>query len=461
MSDVFIIKNLDSGRIRQNPVDNILLAQSVIGLTNRSLLISKNLKEYHIADSGAPIRDETGVVNGVVLVFRDISNEHQLEKQLRQSQKLESMGTLAAGIAHDFNNILAVIVGQTELIELFDTDKDSPVRPRLKKILKASYRAKNLIDQILAISRQREVSNVPVDLVPMAKEVAKFIRSSAPSTIDIIQNITEKQTVVLSNPSRIHQIFLNLCTNAVQAMGAENGALEISIESVFFDKISIQQYPDLSEGNYAMIVIADTGPGISKEVQRKIFDPYFTTKNEGEGTGLGLAVVHGIVKSQKGHITVYSEQGRGTTFRVLLPQIENDIISVKEEADYSIEHGTESILLVDDDEQLLHTGSDILENLGYKVTIHSSPDAALKAFSCEPSYFDLVITDFTMPGLSGFDLYKELSKIHPDIPVILCSGFGKGVTDESAKREGFRALLNKPFETFSLAKTIRSILDEN
>ncbi len=413
-----------------------------------------------------PLHDEFGEVKNLVVIHEDITEIRQageeqkrLERQLTEAQKMKAIGTLAGGIAHDFNNILGVIMGQAELIELFDTDESSPVRPRLNEILKASERARNLVHQILTISRHSKGTDVPVDLVPLVKEVSKFIRASSPATIEIIESIDSEKLVVLSDPSKIHQVFLNLCTNAVQAMGDSNGRLEVSLESVELDEKSVQQYAHLSVGMYVMIVISDTGPGMTPEIREKIFEPYFTTKNEGEGTGLGLAVVHGIVKQQNGHIGVYSEEGNGTTFRILLPLIDADGVVVEEEV-MPIKGGNESIMIVDDNEPLLQTGANILTNLGYQVTACSDSMEALNIFSIDPSYYDLVLTDLSMPNLTGVGLYRELSAIRPDIPVIICSGFGKTMSEETAQKTGFKAFLEKPLETRLLAGTIRSIFDE-
>lgn len=389
---------------------------------------------------------------------RAMLEKEKLTQQLHQAQKLEAIGTLAGGIEHDFNNILGVIVGQAELIDIFNSEEGSPIKSRLNQILEASERAKNLVMQILTISRISTFATVPVDLVPLAKEVVKFIRSSTPSTIAIRQNIAGDKMVVLSDPSRMHQVFLNLCTNAVQAMEASGGMLDITIRSVELDETSVTQYPALTAGSYIMVVISDTGPGMPPDVKEKIFEPYFTTKREGEGTGLGLAVVHGIVKNQGGHVSVYSALGKGTTFRVLLPQTDDDGSTFNIKQSEELIKGNESVLLVDDEEQLLMTASDILIHLGYKVTTCIDPVEALNLFKEFPSQFDLVITDLTMPNLTGIQLIRELKKIQLEIPVILCSGFGRGVTEESAEKEGVNAFLYKPLTTRLLSQTIRSIL---
>ena len=391
---------------------------------------------------------------------QDITHRKRIEKALVQSQKMESIGTLAGGISHDFNNILSVIIGQAELIELFDTKETSPVRSRLNEILKAAERAKKLVNQILVFSRHSKVSNNPVDLIPLAKEVIKFIRASTPSNIIIQSEIVKKKLVVLSDPSRMHQIFLNLCTNAVQAMEDSGGVLDIMLKSIEFDETSVRHYPGLTPGTFVMVLISDTGPGIPKEIQEKIFEPYFSTKKEGEGTGLGLSVVQGIVKRQNGHISVYSEEGQGTNFRVFLPQIEAEEGILKENQAKPLEYGNESVLIVDDNDQLLKTTCDILTHLGYQVTAYTDPVDALKDFNVDPSKFDLVITDLTMPTLSGIALYRKFCILRHDLPVILCSGFGKGMSEQTAKEVGFKAFLFKPLETRLLASTIRSILDE-
>jgi PAS domain S-box-containing protein len=403
---------------------------------------------------------DTGEPGGCVVILRDMTEQKQMETQLQKAQRLEAIGTLAGGIAHDFNNILAVITGQAELMGLTDLTPGSRAETRAQEIIKAAGRAKSLIRQILDISRQNMVANVPVDLVPLVKETVKFARASAPAGIKVSYSIKESEAVVLSDASRMHQVLLNLCTNGIQAIEGENGRLEVGLEQVYLDETRIQDYPELTPGSYVKISVSDSGCGIPAEVLKQIFDPYFTTKRISGGTGLGLAVVHGIIKSHKGNISVYSEPGRGTTFNILLPHIDAAGSAPPEDKDKALDMGDEAILLVDDNQQLLETGSALLETLGYQVSCHSDPLMALEAFTKEPDKYSLVLTDYTMPKLNGRELYRELIRVRPDIKVVLCSGFGTNISEDSAEEEGFSAFLAKPFETRVLAKTIREVLDE-
>jgi PAS domain S-box-containing protein len=405
-------------------------------------------------------RNDAGEPGGSVVILRDVTAQKKLERQLQKAQQLEAIGTLAGGIAHDFNNILAVITGQAELMEMTALEPNSTNSKRIKEIISAADRAKHLISQILAASRHNITTNAPIDLIPLVKETVKFIRASTPANINIHYDIRTSNAVVLSDASRINQVLLNLCTNAVQSMGEMDGQLEVMLEAVQLDETGAKEYAELEAGPYIRILVSDTGGGIPADVLEQIFDPYFTTKSRSGGTGLGLAVVHGIVKNLKGNISVHSDVDRGTTFCVLLPSLEADISKETKRVETLIEQGHESIMLVDDNEQLLETGRAILEQLGYKVTAYDDPQAALDAFSEAPDNFDLVITDYTMPKLNGRALYRALTGVRPTVKVVLCSGYGEKISAESTRKEGFCAFLPKPFEIRVLARTIRVALDQ-
>jgi len=391
------------------------------------------------------------------VICEDITEQKNLEAQLIWAQRMEAIGTLAGGIAHDFNNILAVVIGYSELAKM-KVPEGSDVISDLDEVLKAGNRAKNLVQQILTFSHQREEEKKPLQIHFIAKEALKLLRPSLPATIEIRQNITST-SAVLADPTQIHQVMMNLCTNAYHAMRDTGGVLEVSLSDVELDSDFAARHLEIHPGPYVKLTVSDTGHGIEKKGIDKIFDPYFTTKEKGEGTGMGLAVVHGIVKTYGGGITVYSELEKGTTFHVYLPRIEREVTAEPEEM-IPLPMGKEQILFVDDEPAIVDIGKSMLEQMGYKVEVRTSPIEAHEAFRTQPDKFDLVITDMTMPKVTGDDLAKELMAIRPDIPIILCTGFSERITEEMAKALGIRAFVMKPFVMRDLANTIRRILDQ-
>ena len=399
------------------------------------------------------------VGDGLGIIFTDITHRKNLEAQLQQSQKIESIGTLAGGIAHDFNNILTPIMAYSEML-IGEAPDDSPLQYGLKQIFRAGERARDVVKQILAFGRQKQEARIPLRLDSILQEVLRLIRSSIPSTVDIrYTNKTETDTIVAES-TLIHQVILNLCTNASHAMREEGGVLELIIDELDLNSETSATFDDLLPGEYLRLTVRDTGHGIAPDIIDKIFDPYFTTKGIGEGSGMGLAVTHGIVKSHGGDIRVKSELGKGTTFDVLLPKSTKDITPVKE---YKTElpGGTEQILFVDDEETSVEIIEKMMEKLGYKVTSRTSSIEALKVFRDNPEGFDLVITDMTMPDMTGKGLAKELMAIRPEIPVILLTGFSEQMDEYSAKKMGIKAYLMKPVVMKDLAKEIRGVLDES
>ncbi len=380
-----------------------------------------------------------------------------LEAQLQQAQKLESVGTLAGGIAHDFNNILSSVIGYTELA-LDDVEKGTHLEDNLQEVYTAGKRARDLVKQILTFARQTEEEVKPIQVDLITKEVLKFIRSSLPTTIEIKQNI-ESDSLIMGNSTQVHQILMNLCTNAAHAMKDDIGVLEISLGDVQIGTGFPSTPVNLKKGDYIKLSVSDTGTGISPSVIGKIFDPYFTTKKVGEGTGMGLSLVQGIVESHGGKITVDSKLGKGTTFSIYLPVTKKrDFSRPYEQSD--LPTGTERILFVDDELPITKLGSEILERLGYQVTTRTSSVEALELFRQKTNDFDLVITDMTMPNITGDKLAVELMKIRRDIPVILCTGYSKKFSDENAGEIGIKAFAYKPIVKADLAKTIRKVLDE-
>jgi PAS domain S-box-containing protein len=404
-----------------------------------------------------PITLKTG---DQIVIYEDTTEKNHLETQLRQAQKMEAMGTLAGGIAHDFNNILGVIIGYSEIMQIFDVPEEGPMKSRLEEVLKAAYRAKDLVQQILTFSRQTEQELKPLQINPIAKEALKFLRASLPSIIEIHQNIDGNVGPVLGDSTQMHQILINLSTNAAQAMNETGGVLEVTLSEFDFDENSPEQFLDLEPGVYIRLAVRDTGHGMAPEVMERIFDPFFTTKKKGEGTGMGLAVVHGIVKSYGGTINVKSKLGEGSIFEVFLPRIMTDVVEPDARTSVQVPTGNECILFVDDEKIVMDLGKGLLEHLGYEVVARTSSIEALEVFRNQPNRFDLVITDMTMPNMTGMELVKELIQIRPDIPVILCTGFSAKLTPEKAAAAGIREFVMKPFGARNLAETVRKALGD-
>lgn len=406
----------------------------------------------------SPVRDSADNVISVVVVNRDVDHEIQMEKELRQAQKMEAIGTLAGGVAHDFNNILAAILGYTEL-SLLDLPKENHVRERLKEVLKAINRAKELVNQILSFSRQNEKEMRPVEPALIVKEALKLLRASLPSTIEMRTNIVVNGVTVLADPTQIHQVVMNLCTNAGHAMRKNGGTLEVSLTNEEIDIDKTLSNPNLNPGSYLKLTVKDTGDGIEPSLMEHIFEPFFTTKEPGEGTGMGLAVVHGIVQRHGGTISVESEPGMGTTFQLLLPRINRKVLPKDNSDIVKFPTGKERILFVDDEETIVDIGQAILKSLGYEVVTSTSSLVALETFKAEPGIFDLVITDQTMPKMTGVELAKSCMRIRPDIPMILCSGYSQTITAEEARMMGIREFIMKPFSIETIAETIRKVFE--
>jgi len=392
-----------------------------------------------------------------IQIATDITEYRKLEDKLLQAHKMDAIGTLAGGIAHDFNNILSSIIGFTEL-SLEDVEKGSALEDNLNEVFTAGKRARDLVKQILAFARQTEDVSQPIQVDIIIKEVIKLIRSSIPAVIEIRQSITS-DSLILGNPTQIHQILMNLCSNAAYAMEDKGGILDIALKDIVIEHASRFEKTELKPGHYLQLTLADTGTGIPSDIIHSIFEPYFTTKPVGEGTGLGLSMVHGIVKSYGGQVTVESELGKGTVFTIYLPVFKNQTAAISPKPE-DLPAGMEQILFVDDEEPIARMGGRILERLGYQVTTRTSSIEALELFRMDASRFDLVISDMTMPNMTGDRLAVELMKIRPDIPIILLTGYSKKISDETAKEIGIRAFAFKPIVKADLAGTIRKILDE-
>ncbi len=422
--------------------------------------IGKNGREFELEGTISPIRNSSGETTHFVMVGHDMSYLRKLEKDLVQAQKMEAIGTLAGGIAHDFNNILTGIIGYTE-IALFNLSEGISAQNALKEVLKAGNRAKDLVSQILTFSRQSERKQAAVQVSYMVRDTLKLLRSALPTTIEIRHAfaVQPEETVVIADPTHIHQILMNLCTNANHAMCDTGGILSVYLSKIEIGSSGVSRYPDLKPGAYVKLTVGDTGCGIDESIIERIFEPYFTTKDLNEGTGLGLSVVMGIVKTYGGAITVHSKQGQGTAFEVLLPRAEikpekkNKTIGV-------IPTGSEHILFVDDDNSIIDMGQKALERLGYRVTTKINSLEALETFLAQPDIFDLLITDMTMPGITGKELAIEIKGIRHDIPIILCTGFSEQINKQQASEIGIQDYIMKPYSIREIATAIRKALDK-
>ncbi len=404
----------------------------------------------------SPVRDEFGKIVNYAVSERDGTTEYALHETIRQMQKMEALGTLAGGIAHDFNNALVPILVNTELA-LLDVPQGSELANRLGLALKAANRGRDLVKQIISFSRQKEQKHEPVDVVMVVSEAARFLRSTIPKSIDIRQNIEPASALARADATQIHQILMNLGNNAVHAMRETGGVMTLGVCLVQIHEATAAQNLGLNPGPYITLTVSDTGRGIPPGVLAKVFDPFFTTKKPGEGLGMGLAVVHSIVKSHGGAVTVASEVGKGTTFTIFLPQIVGTS-SGGEEKPAAATHGKGRILLIDDEEILVESMRPMLERLGYRVTALTDAPKAIELFRADPAAYDLIITDQTMPAMAGDMVARQMLAIRPDVPVIICTGFSEALREDKAHAMGVRNILMKPFTVKEAAAAIRAAL---
>lgn len=422
--------------------------------------------EYRVITKGGEVRwvwEKGRMVEGSAATeshlegfIADITQQKELAHNLQQSQKMLAIGTLAGGIAHDFNNILSSVIGFTE-ISLHDAPSGSELEDNLNEVYAAGIRAKELVKQILAFARQADAVLKPVRISKLVKDVLKLIRPSTPTTIDIIPEL-HSRAFVIANESQLHQVILNLCTNATQSMQRDGGTLKISLRDTSMEEQPCALFNNLNSGNYIKLVVTDDGPGIEANIISNIFDPYFTTKEVGEGSGMGLAMTKGIIESCKGEIQVSSTPGEKTSFTVLLPVTKAEGKAPKSHQ-VTQAMGSERILFVDDEPQIAKMASLLLENLGYRVTARTSSADALELFRQKPDDYDLIMTDMTMPFLTGDELAVELRKINPDIPIIICTGYSNKMSENEAKSLGINAFAYKPFTIEDFATTIRAVLE--
>ncbi|MBN2320088.1 MAG: PAS domain S-box protein [Acidobacteria bacterium] len=395
--------------------------------------------------------------NLMISTVQDMTESRKLQEKLIQAQKLESIASLAGGIAHDFNNILSAVIGYAELVQS-ELPPESKAAGNIREVLVAGHRAKDLVGHILTFSRQVEHDRIPTAPHLIVKEALGLLKSILPASIEIRTNVV-KDGMVLIDPTRLHQVIMNLCTNAYHAMRDTGGVLDVGVQKAVLGTKNKSDVPDLAPGEYVCLSVGDTGIGMTADVMARIFDPYFTTKPEGEGTGLGLATVHGIVRDCQGDISVSSDPGKGSVFRVYLPSISGSPDAQGNAADSPLPAGSEQIMFVDDEAPLANLGKQMLESLGYHVVARTSPLEALELIRNKPDAFDLLITDMNMPGMSGVELAVKTKGVRPDLPVILCTGFGYAIPEEATKPTGIREIVLKPLIRHDLAGVIRKALD--
>ncbi|MFA5902383.1 MAG: PAS domain S-box protein [Desulfobacula sp.] len=417
-------------------------------------LITKDHIRKNAGILSSLMKHKNGEIIGFQGLARDVTKQMLVESRLQHTQKMEAIGNLAGGVAHDFNNILGGIIGYTQLIKKHSS-RESRIYPYVEQVLKASERATGLVRQILLFSRKTETRKIPMDMGLIAKEVIELLRASIPSTIEIRHHFKDDLNPISADQTQIHQVFMNLCSNAAYAMKAGGGCLEITLDQIMVAKEGENGLDDLSKGEYIRLSVSDTGHGMNKETLKKIFDPYFTTKEIGEGSGLGLATVHGIVKDHGGIIRVESEEGVGTAFHLYFPTI-RQVIEENEKI-IEIAKGNETVLFVDDEIYLADVGKEMLEDYGYRVESMTSSVKAWEAFSQAPDKFDLVITDYTMPGMTGDLLAGKIREIRPDIPIIMCTGIS--VDQEITKGLKLEKILIKPLNMDYLLQEVRNVLD--
>lgn len=408
------------------------------------------------------LRDDSDALKGYVALVTDLTDvryAREVLKRLAQAQKMESIGTLAGGIAHEFNNILFPLIGYAELLKS-DLADDSPHHHYIDEVLHAALRAKDLVSQILTFSRPAEGEIKSLRLYLVVKEVLKLLRSTIPKTITIQSHLDSHCGLVAADPTQVHQVLMNLATNAFHAMETSGGCLDVSLKQVTMDADE-SVFFELPAGDYAQLTVTDTGTGIDKNILNNIFEPDFTTKDENKGTGLGLALVHGIVRQSKGNIRVYSEPGRGTEVHVYFPVIQSRRTGESQKAPAPIQGGMESVLLVDDEEPIINMAQDLLRRLGYHVTPFTDGREALERFKAAPDDFDLVFTDMTMPGMTGIQLAKTIKEIRPDLPIVLSTGFSHQMNEETGRKMGIDGFVLKPLMKRDMAAIIRKVLGKS
>ena len=463
-------QDLNTWRSRLHPEDRDLTSEFCAAESAKCHEYNVSYRALHADGSSRWLRDVVSVVSGdngpekLIGFTHDISaykkiaaEKKELESRLQQAQKMEAIGTMAGGIAHDFNNILAVILGYAGMAKE-DAPPESRLWQDLDRILLAADRARDLVKQILTFSRQAKVERMLLSPQPILKEALKMLRAAIPSTISIKDNITTGCGCLNADPTQLHQILMNLCTNAYHAMEETGGTLTVGLKTADQLPVDFAASQKLLPADFMELSVSDTGCGIAPEVKDKIFEPFFTTKEVGKGTGMGLAITYGIVHDYGGTIAVDSEPGKGSTFHLYFPKSRSEIKPAVIALE-PIPHGSERILFVDDEVFLCEMTRDMLLKLGYSVSAHQNSSAALEEFVSHPDAFDLVITDHTMPGMTGLELCGHIQRLRPELPIILCTGHNTLLSAETAKAHGATEFIMKPIGNDNLARLIRKTID--
>ncbi|OGV51328.1 MAG: hypothetical protein A2017_20135 [Lentisphaerae bacterium GWF2_44_16] len=416
----------------------------------------KDNADLEVEVTVSPIYDAQDEISNYIIIEHDVTEKSKLERQLTQSQKMEAIGTLAGGIAHDFNNILMALTANAEMA--LECTVEDAEKLYVERIIKGANRAKDLVRQILTFSRQSEAKHQPLQVHYVIKEALKLIRATMPSSIEIHQDIDTAAGMVIADPGEIHQIIMNLCSNASHAMKNQNGVLSVSVKNTTIDSYSSMKFKNVKAGEYVELAVSDTGHGIEKNIIDRVFDPFFTTKKVGEGTGLGLSVVHGIIRGLKGEIIVESTPGKGASFKIYIPRLDQVFVNEEIKNPRLPSGNGERLLFVDDEEALVEVVKDMLVSLNYKVTATVNGNDALKIFSADPEKFALAIIDQTMPGINGSKLFIEIKNIRNDIPVILCTGYSDSINSELALKMGIEMFLIKPVSRKDMASAINKLI---
>jgi len=453
VSDLYVLFGGSAGE-KNRDVDSVLLNSGGKD-TFEATVERPDGSDRSVTFNKDAITGDNDSVVGLVTTLLDRTELRQTEQQLRHAQKMEAIGTLAGGIAHDFNNVLTPIIGYSEIMRLTaerGNSSDETSKQFIGEILSAAKRAKSLVEQILTFSRSREQKESPQYLHPIVKEVVKLLRVTLPATIEILENVDPNSSMVSIDPVQLHQVLLNLCTNSAQAIGDKKASITVKLAN---------STTEMQGKKWVELSVTDSGPGISSDLQERVFEPYFTTKEKGQGTGMGLAVVHGIVTHCGGLIELKSEEGKGTVFHLYFPsvELEKDGVALDDVPAVSLV-GTEHVLVVDDQVAVLEVTKKILETLGYTATTCLTPRGALELFQSQPDIYDLVLTDLTMPEMTGRELCVEIKKYSSTVPVILCSGYESNLTKEELDSAGFSACFTKPVTLQKLASMVRSTLDK-
>lgn len=457
--DVFKIINAQSREPVSNPVEKVLASRKIVGLANHTVLISKNNTEYQIADSAAPIIDKTGKVLGVILVFRDVTQQYQVEEALRRSQKMDAIGQLSGGIAHDFNNQLSVIIGYLDFLNSEFSETDKPYK-WVQTATKATLRCIDLTSQLLSFSRRQAVDKSIIDLNTVFEELQSMIARSVTAEIDVQYFLAENLWLAETNVGEFQDSIINLVINARDAM-PHGGKIVIETRNKFIDNDLIDAHSVVKRGEYIEIIVSDTGTGMDKDILERIFEPFYTTKPDGKGTGLGMAMVYGFIKRYEGYINIYSEPALGTTMRIYLPRSnETEVVTENNSHEKKLPTGTESVLIVDDELELLNLANLFLTELGYRTQLAGNGVKALEILKSDTT-IDLLFSDVVMPGgINGYDLARQATQLKPQLKVLLTSGFTSRSMVKDEQSIFAERLLAKPYRKVDLAQRIRQVLDE-